>query len=200
MRLLLVLLVFKTSMAFSQNENIILSQPEMNTFYKGFSQIISIGFRHKKIKKLKVICVKCDTIHYLKDNYYLVKPGQNDSITLEVFSKNDQILYSQKYKTRNLPIPTLKIDNFQPLDTISALPSLLSLENSIDPNIRVGFVIMEWKTTINGRNFNGLGSKFSKEFTEFLEKQKKGMFMIEINYRGPDKISKTIKELFFFNL
>ncbi len=200
MRLLLILLLFKTSTLFSQNENIIISQPETNTFYKGFSQIIRIGFSHKKVKKVKVICEKCDTIYYLKDNYYLVKSAQNDSITIDVLSKNDKILYSHIYKTRNIPIPNLKIDDFQPLDTISVLPNLLSLENSIDPNIRIGFVVMEWKTNSNGRNFNGFGSKFSKEFIEFIKEQKKGMFMIEINYRGPDKISKTTKELFFFNL
>ncbi len=188
-----------TSIIFSQNENIIVSQPEMNTFYKGFSQIISIGFRHKKIEKLKVVCTQCDTIYSSNDNYFVVKPGQSDSITIVVLSKNDEILYSQKYKTRNLPIPTLKIDNSSPLDTITSLPNLMSLQNSIDANIKVGFVIMEWKAIINGRNFNGFGSKFSKEFTEFLEKQKKGIFMIEINYRGPEKTSKTIKELFFFN-
>ena len=66
MRLLLILLLFKTSTLFSQNENIIISQPETNTFYKGFSQIIRIGFSHKKVKKVKVICEKCDTTIHME--------------------------------------------------------------------------------------------------------------------------------------
>ena len=91
MRLLLILLLLKTSILFSQNENIIVSQPEMNTFHKGFSQIISIGFSQKIIKKVTVVCEECDTIFCLKDNNYLVKPGQNDSVVIKVLSKNDEI-------------------------------------------------------------------------------------------------------------
>lgn len=200
MRFLLFMLMFYSTVLFSQENEIDIYQPELHVYYSGFGSVISLKSTGKIKRKAQVICHECDTIYQIKEHTYVVKPGKTDSIQLQVVSQKGNVLHARKYKVRELPIPEIKIDGFNSLDTLTALPNKISLHTSLNEFVKVGFVVRSWKVTINQTVFEGFGHTLSEKFIQYMETQRQGMFLIEIQYIGPNQAVKSLKGAYFFTL
>lgn len=200
MRFLLLMLVFHSTFLFAQENEIDIYQPDLHVFYSGFGSVISLKSNGKINRNAQVICRECDTIYRVKEHTYLVKPGKTDSIQLQVVSRKGNVLHALKYKVRALPIPEVKIDGFATLDTLTISPRKISLHTSLDEFVYVGFAVRSWKVTINQTVFEGFGHTLSEKFIQYLETQRQGMFLIEIQYIGPNQAVKLIKGAYFFTL
>lgn len=64
----------------------------------------------------------------------------------------------------------------------------------------MGFVVRSWKVTINQTVFEGFGHTLSEKFIQYMETQRQGMFLIEIQYIGPNQAVKSLKGAYFFTL
>lgn len=199
MRFLLLIFMFHATVLFAQENEMDIYQPDLHVFYSGFGSVISLKSNSKINRNVQVICRECDTVYRVKEHTYLVKPGKTDSIQLQVVSRKGNVLHALKCEVRALPIPEMRIDGFAPLDTLTVLPKNISLHTPVNEFVQVGYAVKSWKVTINQTVFEGFGYRLSDKFIQHLETQRQGMFLIEIQYIGPNQAIKLIKGAYFFS-
>lgn len=122
--IIVVLIGFNTTISFSQKNNFTVSTPNYTVLYKGFDNIVDIGFVKKKVK-YSIECIGCDTLIKLKkfENKYVIRAGVDSLSSVEILikSKKGKLLQSVVYKTIFLPKPSLKLGKYNGLDRIDSL-------------------------------------------------------------------------------
>jgi len=202
--IVIVLILIQSTISFAQKNNFTVSTPDVNILYKGYVNIIEIGFVTKKTK-YTVECIGCDTLIKLKkfDNLYVLKLGLDSLPEIEILIKNKKgkLLQTVIYKTIFLPKPSLKLGDYNGLDRIDSLTSDTKLAVKKNIDFRISYVVGRWKITINEKTFIGHGSELSKEVLDFMKDVRKGVVLFEVYYYGPYSKGKAqVKEAFILNL
>lgn len=203
--IIVVLIVFNTTISFSQKNNFIVSSPSVRVLYKGVSNIIQVGFLKKK-SKFTVECIGCDTIIKLKKyrNLYTLKLGMDSlsEITILIKNKKGDEVTAVKYKTFFPPTPIIKLDNYFGFESIDSLPSTFKVVHENHIPLHINYLIFNWRITLNNKTFTGSGKNLSVEVIDFMKEIKNGLILVEIDYSGTFYKGKheIIKEAFILNL
>jgi len=200
-----VLVLTSTTISFSQKKKFVVGSPSFNVLYKGFDNLVEIGFAKKKTK-YTVECIGCDTIIKVKssNNLYVLKPGIDSipEVVLHIKNKSGELLQTVKYKSLFVPKPTIIWGKLNGFDTIDSLqPEVkLYLKKSID--FSIWYSIQSWKITLGNRTFVGERNQLSTEVLEFMKKVKSGVVLVELKYIDPvlRKKGECVKEVFILNL
>lgn len=200
MRILSVFLIFISSyISRAQEENIQFVFPENQMLFQGYDILLSIGFKVKKVNQLTVVCAACDTLIKLKDGKYLVRPGMNESITVQAFDKKRKLVATKSFKIYKIPMPIMRLDHFEAFSEVDSLPKEIHLKLSPEVPLNMGFAILSWSITLEGITVVGSGRLLSQEAKKLMQEKKKGMMIVEVHFR--DVVEKRIlKEGFVLNL
>jgi len=203
--IIVVLIGFNTTISFSQKNNFTVSTPNVNVLYKGFDNIIEIGFVKKKTK-YTVDCIGCDTLFKVKnnDNLYVIKLGLDSlpEIEIRINNKKGKLLQTVIYKTICVPNPSVKLGKYNGFDRIDSLTSETKLTIKKNIDFSIWFSIRNWKITVNDKVFTGQRNQLSNEVLNFMKEAKKGVILVELMYIDPVLRRKDaiIKEIFILNL
>lgn len=185
--------------AWSQKENVIVSFPEIQMLFEGYSNRMTISFKEKAYRKFTVNCNLCDSIFKLKDGSYVVQPGSTEKVTIEVLNRKNQLVSSKTYSVFKLPEPIMSLDENKAFSKITTVPSRINLALSPEVPINMGFAIFNWTLIIDGKKIKGQGSEFSIEAKEAMLNKKEGIILIEIDYADVNE-RKLMIEGFVLNL
>lgn len=183
MRALLFSICF-LSYGIAQNENIIISFPELPVLYEGYDNLIQVGFVSKKEKQLTIECRGCDTIKLIDSdlNHYVIRPGETDKVQLTVKDKRNRKLHDFEYRVVKVPRPFLIIDGNESNQKLVEVPSKLALKTRSDVPIIASYPIIKWKIIIGDKEFTGSFSDVSDKVKSHIRALEKGLVIIEVEY------------------
>ncbi len=167
----------------AQEENVQFVFPEIQTLFQGYDHLLSIGFKDKSVKQLRLVCAECDTIIKLKDGNYIVRPGMKENVTIQVFDRKKKLVSSESFKVFKIPMPIMRLDNFEAFSEVDSLPIEISLNLSPEVPLRIGFPIFNWSISIEGKTVFGSGRLLSEEAKKLMLEKKKGMMIVEVHFR-----------------
>lgn len=205
MRLLLLFLFF-ASVLNAQTGNAVIGLPNSSVLYRGYDNVVEIGFTHKIPKKYSIEYAGCDTFYHLTGNKYAIRATETDSIvSLKIQTKGNKLVETIHLKTVELPSPVILINgkytNQLQLDTI---PEVFSLITPPSVPVKHYYPIQRWTIRIDDKVFKGRGIVASTpQLIDYLHTTKNmGMMIIEIEYHTAyqSKTAKKIREVWLFGM
>lgn len=189
---------------FGQENNVVIGIPEANTLYRGYTNIIQIGFTNKS-RDFILKCKECDTIYSFNDkiNEYVVKPGSSRALTIEIYDKKQEnkLLGKKEYRVSRLPDPTLFIDGSKQGEELGYLPRAIFTKYLSENYQKASFTVLKWEIFLGEKSYVGTGNRVSEDVIEALKQNpsKAEIIYVYVIYIGPDEIRRSLKGEFFIN-
>ncbi len=208
-RYLFFLFLFSSIVCFSQdNGNVVVSIPNSNHVFVGFNNVVELGFSKKKSKTIHITCSNCDTLYFLKENKWVIRPKSADQqLVLIIKNHKNQILHEREIPVFKLPQPSVKINGeFVSKTYLDTFPICMTLQLPEYIPIQSAFRIRQWKIRIDDRIFSGKGTCIAKqdnqELFEYLKQKGIGLLIFECEYESFEsgKEQQKIREVWNFRL
>lgn len=190
----------------AQTKNVVLSLPHTNAIYKGFDNIIEIGFSKKILRNYTIDYAGCDTFYHLSENQYVVRASESDSIvSLKILFKN-KVVETVQLKSLEMPTPMILINSKYTrefyLDTI---PVIFNLVVPTGIPLQHNYQIKRWQISIDDKLFKGVGKMISSPMlVDYLKNvNSHGKMIVEIEYSLPYRASnktKTVREVWLYSI
>ncbi|XOV67963.1 MAG: hypothetical protein ACFHU9_02095 [Fluviicola sp.] len=197
-KLQFIFFLFIHTFGFCQNE-VVLSLPNSNALYVGYTNVVEMSFKKRKIKNITVECDYCDTL--IQDSKikseWMIKAGDSTHLTLTAKRKNGKVIGKQKFKVMSPPTPTLFLDSGNAKSTITTILHFLRAKYEPHVPLHTMFVTINWEIQIGDTFFRGIGASLTDEMRDTMKKEKEGVAIIVAKISGLHGYY-LVKEIFEF--
>lgn len=187
-----------------QKENmLIVSLPNTNMLYPGYSNLIQLGFTDTNIEQYTLECDGCDTLFEAKnssENTWILRANNTDKITLRALSNQGEVIGTSEIPVFPLPSPTVYLDGLDAQTVLKTLPNQIRLKYNESIPLSAKFYIKRWGIHVNsGDVFTGFGTAITQTVKDLIQAEKYGTISIWILFEGPCGKQEQ-KEIFEFAL
>lgn len=178
-----------------------ISQPEIIELYRGYKNIIEIGFRSGCEFKIGIACSNSDTVYNVEDNKFIVVPGPTRNAFLEVYKILDdgqyELVSRTEYRVRDLPDPTIYFGAGEQEHPIYWNVSKMYARYSPEIWLNYSYEISNWNIKIGNKNYTGKGNVITSEVQKRIKKMRKGKKIdVKVTVIGENKQERVIETFF----
>jgi hypothetical protein len=205
--LILLLILFCNLNLLSQENLVVISNPESMVLYRGYANKIQIGFNDILVKEYTFETSNCDSIINDSEKHnYIIYPGPSRMLTLTIVDlsvKGKKTIISETtYRVSNLPDPTLYLGVLENESTASlqAIKSMTRLFAKYSPELYFNayFEVNSWNLFVKDLNISGTTYNLSKEAIFHLDRLTSGeKITIVANIKGSDNQIRKVTSVFY---
>lgn len=188
------------------DNKLVISFPKTNALYPGYWNLMQIGFRDKKTKKLRIECEGCDTLFQSLNpltsaalSHRVVAASNTDEIIIRAYTKKNKLLSETIIPVVPLPAPIVFLDDHDAQSILTSVPERIHLKYHPSVPLNARFHVVEWSITINQTEFKGVGNNLPAKVQDFIHSERKGTIILNLIYAGPFGKS-PLKEIIEFNV
>ena len=181
---LLIIFLFISFLTFSQKENINVTLPNSYIIYAGYDNVIKITFSKKRINGIFLECENCEVIKLLnsKNNEWLLRVSQSKLALIIVKNRSGKEIGRKVFSVLPPPEPVVMLDSNNAQLPLIDIPTKIALVMPKHVPLNASFHVRSWIAVVDKETFEGNGSHFTADLTNYIKTKKSGTLIFRIKY------------------
>ena len=180
---------------------IIISQPEVIQLYRGYPNIIEVGFRTDCEFQFYLNCRGCDSVYNIENNVFALIPRNTRVAFVEVYKVVDndkyELISRLEYHVRSLPDPTIYIGGTEQEGTIYWKQTTMFAKYPPEIMLDYQYRIENWQVEIGRRVFSGAGNVLSDDVLMRIKRLRKNKRIdLKVTVIGENNEENTIETFY----